>query len=202
MQLYHTALSRSMRVLWLLEELGLDYELNRLPFDANALSLADHLDVGRLGELPILLDGGVSMTESIEIVHYLMNRYAAGRLAPDGGSDDYGTYLEWIDFAERKLMVPLSQWLQHSTLLPESERDADAANKGRIAFEHFAAQVDTALSGREYLVGDVVTAADIVVGHALFLADHYGAFPDGGENLRGYYERLRARPAFGVAAGT
>lgn len=202
MQLYHTEQSRSMRVLWLLEELGLDYDANNLPFDPKALALADHLDVGRLGELPVLLDGSVSMSESVAIIHYLIDHYDNGRLAPDRGSDVYGAYLEWIDFAESKLMDPLSQWLQHSTLLPESERDADAASKGRTAFEHFAAQVDAAVAEQDYLAGNTLTAADIVVGHALFLADHYGVFPEGCENLRGYYERLRARPAFSVAANS
>jgi glutathione S-transferase len=202
MQLYHTAQSRSMRILWLLEELGLDYDANMLPFDARALSLADHLDVGRLGELPILIDAGVSMVESVAIVHYLINRYGDSRLAPERESDRYGAYLEWIEFGERKLMDPLSQWLQHSALLPESERNPDIAKKGRTAFEHFAAQVDAAVAEQDYLLGNTLTAADIVVGHALFLAEHYGTFPEQLAHLRAYYERLRARPAFQVAAAS
>jgi glutathione S-transferase len=202
MQLYHTAHSRSMRVLWLLEELGLDYDANMLPFDARALTLADHLNVGRLGELPVLIDAGVSMTESIAIIHYLINRYGDSQLAPDRESDDYGAYLEWIQFAESKLMAPLSQWLQHTQLLPPAERSDDIAAKGRMAFEYFAARIDDAVADHDYLLDNAFTAADIVVGHALFLADHYGGFPADLPNLRAYYERLRARPAFQVAANS
>jgi len=200
MQLYHTAHSRSMRVLWLLEELDLDYDANMLPFDARALTLADHLDVGELGELPILIDGNVSMTESVAITHYLVDRYGDGRLSPARDSDTYGAYLEWIEFGESRLMDPLSQWLQHTQLLPDAERDADLAAKGRSAFEYFAAKIDAAVAAHDYLLGDAFTAADIVVGHALFLADRYGGFPADQPHLKTYYERLRARPAFQVAA--
>jgi len=202
MQLYHTAHSRSMRVLWLLEELGLDYDVNSLPFDGRALTLADHLDVGKLGELPILIDANVSMTESVAIVHYLIDRYDNGRLAPNRQSDDYGAYLEWIEFGEAKLMDPLSQWLQHTQFLPEATRDASAAEKGRSAFEYFAAKVDDAVADRDYLLGDAFTAADIVVGHALFLADRYGGFPADRPHLRAYYERLQSRPALHIAAAS
>ncbi len=202
MQLYHTAHSRSMRVLWLLEELGLDYDVDSLPFDSRALTLADHLDVGKLGELPILIDANVAMTQSVAIIHYLIDRYGDGRLSPSRASDSYGNYLEWIEFGETKLMDPLSQWLQHSQLLPEAERNADTAAKGRTAFAYFAAKVDDAVTDRDYLLGDTFTAADIVVGHALFVAEQYGAFPSSCAHLAAYYERLRARPAFQAAAAS
>jgi len=196
MKLYHYSKSRSTRVLWLLEELGIDYEAEMLPFDPRAFRLADHIEIESYGELPILVDGASSMSESIAIVTYVLNRYAQGRLEPDRESDDYGPFLEWIQFGERSLMDPLSQLLQHTVLLPEAERDSAVAERARRAFTHYARSVDEALEGKSYLVGDEFSAADIVVGYALFIAHDHGLFPRGLDNLRAYYERLCERSAF------
>ena len=199
MKLYHYSKSRSARVLWLLEELGLEYEVEMLPFDARAFRLADHLEVESYGELPMLVDGAASMNESIAVVTYLLDRYADGRLEPDRDSDDYGPFLEWIQFGERSLMDPLSQLVQHKALLPEGERDRAVADKARRVFKHFARSIDEALAGKTYLVGEQFSAADIVIGYALFVADNFGVFPAGLDNLRAYYERLSERPAFQAA---
>lgn len=196
MKLYHYSKSRSTRVLWLLEELGLEYEVQMLPFDARAFGLADNLELESYGELPIFVDDGHSMTESIAVVHYLLDRYGDGRLEPDRDSDAYGPFLEWIQFGESKLMDPLTQFLQHSVLRPEAERDPRAAEQARRVLNHFAGTIDKALEGKDYLLGEVFSAADIVIGYALFLADEYGAFPRGLGNVGAYYARLRERPAF------
>ncbi len=196
MKLYHYSKSRSTRALWLLEELGLDYDAEMLPFDARAFNIADHLEVESYGELPILVDGAASMGESIAVVTYLLDRYGAGRLEPDRESDDYGPFLEWIQFGERSLMDPLSQLVQHTALLPEDERDRAAADKARRVFKHFARSIDEALAGKSYLVGEEFSAADIVVGYALFVAEDFGVFPAGLDNLRAYYDRLSEREAF------
>lgn len=199
MKLYHYSKSRSTRVLWLLEELGLEYEAEMLPFDLRAFRLADHFEIESYGELPLLVDDGHAMTESIAVVHYLLNRYADGRLEPDRSSDLYGPFLEWIEFAESKLMDPLTQLIQHTALLSQGERDQKATAQARRVLEHFARTIDAALAGKRYLLGDEFTAADIVVGHALFLAADFGAWPEGLGNLGEYYERLSERPAFKLA---
>lgn len=199
MKLYHYSKSRSTRVLWLLEELGLEYEADMLPLDARAFRLADHFEIESYGELPILVDAGHTMSESLAVVHYLLDRYGKGRLVPDRDSDAYGPYLEWIQFGENKLMGPLSQLLQHSALLPAADRDPKLAEQARRVLNHFARTIDSALHGKHYLLGDEFTAADIVVGYALFLAKDFGVFPRGFDNLSEYYDRLSARPAFKLA---
>lgn len=199
MKLYHYAKSRSTRVLWLLTELDVDFEAEMLPFDARAFELADHFDLETYGALPILVDDASSMSESIAIVHYLLDRYGAGRLQPPRDSDHYGSFLEWIQFGETTLMGPLLQLLQHSSLLPESERIAAVAKQGRRAFTEFARSIDTALAGKRYLVADEFSAADIVVGYALYLADGCDALPQELTNLCAYYTRLSERPAFKLA---
>jgi glutathione S-transferase len=202
MKLYHYSKSRSTRVLWLLEELGLDYEAEMLPFDPRAFRLADHLEIESYGELPMLLDDAYSGAESIAVVQYLLDRYGDGNLTPDRDSDAYGPFLEWLQFGENKLMDPLAQLLQHSALLPEAERDRAAAERSRRVFRYFARAVDSALVGKRYLLGDEFSAADIVVGYAMFLAEDFGEFPAGLKNLAGYYERLRERPAFKLATSS
>ena len=199
MKLYHYSKSRSTRVLWLLEELGLEYDAEMLPFDARAFDLADHLEIESYGELPILVDGAASMSESIAIVKYLLDRYGDGGLEPDRTSDDYGPFLEWIQFSERSLMDPLSQLLQHTALLPEGERDKAVVDRARRVFRHNARAVDDALEGKEYLVGNAFSAADIVIGYVLFLAEDNDLFPAGLDNLRAYYARLSERAAFKLA---
>ncbi|MDH3419119.1 MAG: glutathione S-transferase family protein [Gammaproteobacteria bacterium] len=202
MKLYHYSKSRSTRVFWLLEELGLEYDAEMLPFDSRAFGLADHLEIESYGELPILVDAASSMSESIAVVTYLLDRYGEGRLEPDRASNDYGPFLEWIQFGERSLMDPLSQLLQHAVLLPEAERDRAVADRARRVFTHNARSVDEALEGKSYLVGDTFSAADIVIGYALFLADDNGLFPRGLDNLRAYFERLSERPAFKLATAS
>ncbi len=199
MKLYHYSKSRSTRVLWLLEELGLEYDAEMLPFDARALSLADHFEIESYGEMPMLVDAAASMSESIAIVTYLLDRYGDGRLEPDRESDDYGPFLEWIQFGERSLMDPLSQLLQHTVLLPEEERDRAVADRARRVFNHNARAVDTALEEHDYLVGNTFSAADIVVGYALFLAADNDVFPAGLDELKAYYARLSERAAFKLA---
>jgi len=199
MKLYHYAKSRSTRVLWLLEELGLEYDVETLPFDPRAFRLADHLEIESYGTLPMLLDDAYAGSESIAVVQYLLDRYADGKLVPDRDSDAYGPFLEWIQFGENKLMDSLTQLLQHSALLPEAERDKKAAEQARRVFKHFARAVDTAVEGKQYLVGEEFSAADIVVGYALFLAEDFGVFPQGLGNLSEYYARLCRRPAFKLA---
>jgi len=202
MKLYHCAKSRSTRVLWLLEELGLDYDAEMLPFDARAFRLADHMQIESYGALPMLLDDAYAGSESIAVVQYVLDRYGDGKLAPDRDADTYGPFLEWLQFGETKLMDPLTELLQHSVLLPEPERDKKAAERARRVFEHFARAVDTALEGKRYLVGEDFSAADIVVGYVLSLAEDFGVFPQGLGNLRAYHARLRERPACQLATSS
>lgn len=196
MKLYHYSKSRSSRVYWLLEELELDYELEELPFDPRAFQGADYLELESFGKLPILVDDAVTMFESVAIVQYVLDRYAEGRLQPSGGPADYGQFLEWLQFGESTMMGPVCQTLQHTKLLPEDQRNESIAQQGRRAFKYFARELDEALANQAYLVNDHFSAADIVVGYTLFLADYCGILPSDLEPLNDYYQRLKSRAAF------
>lgn len=196
MKLYHTKGSRSVRVLWLLEELGLDYEIEVLPFDPKALSSTDHFANSPFGKVPVLVDDGATMFESVAIVQYLLEHYADGRLEPDRSGPDYGMFLQWMQFGESTLMGPVSNIIENTELKPEEERRPEAAEQGRRAFGFYAKELDGHLKERSYLIDDSFTAADIVVGYALHVAETCHALPESLPSLRAYYRRLAARPAF------
>jgi len=196
MKLYHCSKSRSARVLWLLDELQLDYELENLPFNAKALKAPDYLKISPLGKVPVLVDDSVTMFESVAIMQYILRRYGKGRLEPSSSAPEYGQFLQWMHFGEATLMGPIAQVLQHVRFLPEELRNPDLAALGRQAFEGYASMLDKPLKDHAYLLGDEFTAADIVVGYALFLANMMDLLLPKHVNLIAYYERLSQRPSF------
>jgi len=196
MKLYHCSKSRSSRVLWLLDELQLDFELENMPFDPKALQAPDYLQISPLGKVPVLVDDRVTMFESVAIMQYVLRRYGEGRLEPSFDAPEYGQFLQWMHFGEATLMGPLAQVMQHVRFLPEELRNPDMAARGRQAFEAYASMLDKTLADRSYLLGEDFTAADIVVGYALFLANMMDLLKPKHANLTAYYERLSQRPSF------
>jgi len=199
MKLYHCAKTRSTRVLWLLEELGLDYDLEVMPFDPKALQQPDYLSLNPFGKVPALVDGPVSMFESIAIMQYILEHYANGRLEPDRKGPDYGVFLQWLVFGEATLMGQIAVIGQHTFLLPEGERNPAEVERARKTLATYAEILDEELSGKSYLAAETFTAADISVGYALFLLHMFDVYPAGNANLDAYYERLAARRAFQTA---
>jgi glutathione S-transferase len=194
-KLYHVARSRSVRVRWLLEELGIPYEVKTLEFTPAVLKGEEYRQVHPLGKVPSIQDGELTMYESGAIVEYLVETYGKGRLAPPVGTAPRGLFLQWIHFAEATAMPPLSDIVQHSFLRPEAERIAavvpDAHNRARAVLE----VIDQALAGKSYVLGDEFTAADVMVGYALLLMRWVGVLGDGTPNATAYLNRLQQRPA-------
>jgi len=180
----------------MLEELGLDYEIETLPFDPNALKSVDYLALNPFGKVPVLVDDGLIMFESVAIIQYLLEHYADGNLEPPRKSPEYGLFLQWMHFGESTLMGPVAQIFDNTMLLPEADRNATRGKQGRRTFSHYAASLNSALEGQQYLVDDEFTAADIVVGYTLHVANLCNALSDEHSALCGYYARLAARPAF------
>jgi glutathione S-transferase len=196
MKLYHCVGSRSVRVVWMLEELGLDYEIEVLPFDPAALESADCMQLEGRGRVPVLVIDAVTMYESVPILQYLLDHYADGRFEPPRGSGEYGVFLRWMTFGEETLMGPVSKIARNSYALPATERQASLLMEGKRRLRHFAGTIDEALAEHDYLYNDEFTAADVVVGYSLYVAEKGGGMPAEYPRLRAYYERLAARPAF------
>lgn len=195
MKLYHCPQTRSIRIYWLLEELGVPYELVRLDFTPASLKDPEYLKVNPLGKIPTIQDGDLTMFESGAILEYILEKYGKGRLAPAPGAPARGPFLQWVHFAEATAMPPLADIAQHSLFKPESERlpavVADARNKLAAVLD----VLEKALAGKQYLLGAEFSAADIMMGYSLLLTKWFGLLSDTYPNVVAYLQRLEQRPA-------
>jgi glutathione S-transferase len=199
LKLYHCKNARSLRPLWMLEELGLDYELTVLPFPPRVLQ-KDYLAVNPLGTIPFFEDGDVRMTESSAITHYLAEKYGAAKGKPDlhvaPSEADYGRYLNWLFFSDATLTFPQTIVLRYTQLEPPERRQPQVVEDYRRWFLGRLRAVDAALGGHDYLVANRFTAADIAIGFALYLAKVIGIDGEFSPAVRAYLDRLMARDAF------
>jgi len=199
LKLYHCKNARSLRPLWMLEELGLPYELTVLPFPPRVFA-KEYLAINPLGTIPCFFDGDVRMTESAAICQYLVEKFGKQQGKEELGlaiSDhDYGEYLNWLYFADATLTFPQTIVLRYSQLEPEARRLPQAAADYKAWFYGRLRAVAAAVTDRQYLCADRFTAADIAVGYGLFLATQVGIDGEFPAPVREYLERLMARDAF------
>jgi glutathione S-transferase len=197
--IYHVPNSRSLRVVWLMEELGEDYRLETM-----AIPLPeDFKRVNPLGCVPAIDDDGIVMFESLAILQYLTGRRIPASLSittgPNPDPAAYAEHLQFLHFGEADLATPIGTIFRTRILSGERSNatiaDQLALLERRLAFldEHFA-------DGREWVTGDKFTIADISIGYAFVLAEFTRleiALP---ERVAAFRERLQARPAFRRAA--
>ncbi len=193
--LYHAANTRSLRVLWMLNELGLDYDLKKMEFTPEVLKDPAYLKINPFGRMPAMVDGEMALFESGAILQYLLATYGEGRFAPDTSSAQYGVYLQWFHFAEATLMPPLSAIAQHSFIRPEADRIPAVAADGFAKATEMLTIVEDTLSDKPYLLGNEFTAADIMLGYCLMLAELFGILNEKLPNLAAYWARLKTRDA-------
>ena len=198
LKLHFAPNSRAGRIVWLLEELSLPYELNRMEFHPKDLKSDAHRARHPLGRVPVLDDGDVSIFESGAIVEYVMARYGDGGLKPAVEAPEFPEYLQWFHYCEGMVMPPINTIMVHSVLLPPDRRNPETLGQAQRLLGRAVAPVDAALEGREYLVG-AFTAADVMLGHSLFMANRLGQVADELTNLKAYIERISKRPAFQTA---
>ena len=175
---HHLNDSRSQRILWLMEELKLPYEIKRYQRDAQTRLAPPELKaVHPLGKSPVITDDGRVIGESGAIVDYLIRRHGGGRLQPDPATPAYDEYQQWLHYAEGSAMLPLMLNLYVGRL-----GEAGAPLHPRIASEteNHLGYVDGALAGRDYLLGGELTGADIqmsFVGEVSAMQGKLGAHP-------------------------
>ena len=187
--------SRAGRIVWLLEELELPYELNRMDFSPKDLKSDAHRARHPLGRVPVLEDGDVSIYESGAIVEYVLERHKNGGLKPAVDAPEYPAYLQWFHYCEGMVMPPVNTIVVQTVLLPPERRDETALAQAQRLLTKSLEPVDEALAGKEYLIGDF-SAADIMLGHACFMSNRLGCVPQEMAHLQAYVERIAARPAF------
>ena len=198
LKLHFAPNSRAGRIVWLLEELGLPYEINKMAFHPKDLKSDEHRARHPLGRVPVLEDGDITLWESGAIVDYILERHENGGLKPAVSDDRYPAYLQWFHYCEGMVMPPVNTIVVQTVLLPPDRRDETALKQAQKLLTRALAPVDEALAGKDYLIGDF-SGADVMLGHACFMANRLGCVTDEMTNLKGYVERIAARPHFQTA---
>ena len=195
LRLHFAPNSRAGRIVWLLEELGLEYELNRMDFNPKDLKSDEHRARHPLGRVPVLDDGDVSIFESGAIVEYILARHKNGGLKPEVDSPMFPEYLQWFHYCEGMVMPPVNTIVVHTLLLPEERRDESVLAQARKLLTRSLAIVNDSMGEKEYLAGDF-SAADIMLGHSIYMSNRLGCVTDDMDKLKAYIERVEQRPAF------
>lgn len=195
MKLYHVPQSRSARPRWMLEEIGVPYDIVTLSLSDGSTKTPEYLKLNPHGTVPTLQDGDLTIYESAAICLYLADKYADRNLAPAPGSPDRGLYYQWVLYTMATMEPPILQVFLHQFRLPEAERQATIAEEGRVKFKEVSAVLSRALEGRQYLVGNQFSTADVMVGSTLGWGSFMGLL-EGFPVLQEYTQRLLQRPAY------
>jgi glutathione S-transferase len=192
-KVHHLNNSRSQRVLWLLEEIGLDYDIVRYQRDAKTmLAPASLRRIHPLGKSPIIEDGSLRLAETGAIVDYLVGQYGT-ELEPARGSEAYWSHRYWLHYAEGSLMPPLLLKLVVNRLGPlgwPARRYVD----GQITLH--LDYLEKELGDKPWFVADTFSAADIMMSFPLEAATARGGLNAARPNLMSFLARIHARPAY------
>ena len=195
LKLWHCTGARSVRPLWTMEEMGLDYQLEVMQFPPRFMH-SGYTEISPIGTVPFFTDERVAMTESAGISQYLVDRYGPTELALTVDEPDYGLYLNWLHRSDATLTFPQTLVLRYSQLEPEERRLPQVVEDYSKWFFSRLRSLEIALDERQYLCADRFTIADVSVGYALYLAESLGLRDGFKAQTSAYYERIKARPAF------
>ena len=198
LKLHFAPNSRAGRIVWLLEELNLPYEINKMDFHPKALKSDEHRSRHPLGRVPVLDDGDVRLFESGAIVEYILDRHKNGGLKPDPQSPDFPDYLQWFHYCEGMVMPPINIIVVNTILLPPDRQDQTALEQAQRLLAKALGPINAALASKDYLIGSF-SAADIMLGHACFMSNRLGCVSDDMHYLKAYVERIANRSAFKTA---
>jgi glutathione S-transferase len=193
--IYHLSASRSERILWLMEELGLEYSLELFQREPNGAAPQPMKAIHALGKAPIIRDGDTVLAESGAIVDYIVHRHADGRLAVEPNAPEYARYIYWLHFAEGSLMSLMLIALVLSRVPEASESPVRTRVLDRMT--QMLAFVDAELGGGPYFAGESFTAADVMMNFPFTTMRHFleydlAPYP----NILAYLERIASRPAY------
>jgi glutathione S-transferase len=199
LKLYYAAQTRAGRARWMLEEIGEPYELVRLDLWAGDQKKPEYLALNPNGTVPTLVDGDLVVFESAAIVQYLADKFPTKRLAPPVGTAARGKYYQWIHYAMSSLEPPAVTFFLHTTGTPvgkQHERIPQLVDEARAQLAAALNVTDDALAGREYIVGNDFSAADVMIGSMVAWCLMLGTIADDLKNLHAYVSRILTRPAF------
>jgi glutathione S-transferase len=201
MKIHHAPNSRSVRALWLFNELDLPYELEIYPLGDKSMRTPEYLKVHPLGRVPAVEDGDLTIFESGAIVQYVLNKYGDGAMVPTSSSPNYPTYLQWLHYAEGMIMPQINIIVVETIFLPEERRNQTNVDRATKLLNRMLTAVDMHLQDRKFLAGEF-SGADIMTGHACIVSGRLGADISDKPNVAAYIDRLEARPALQKAWAT
>jgi glutathione S-transferase len=200
-RIYHAPGTRSVRVIWLCEELGVPYEVVPVDFSAEYRASHEWRKLNPVGKVPVMTDtesaaGAVTMFESGAMVEYLLDHYADGRLRPAVRTAEHAMYLQWTWFAEATFARPLGEIVNHRREFPgDAQIPAvmdEMKNRARLCLD----ALEAALGDQPYLLGDEFSAADIMMGYTLVIARMFKLLGADHPKVSGYFDRLAERPGY------
>jgi glutathione S-transferase len=199
--LYHAPRTRSIRVRWLLEEMGLPYKLEPVQFAQRPAGDEAYAEIHPLRKVPAFTDGDTVVLESLATLQYILGRYGPSPLEIRPDEPDYGRYLQWLHFGEAGMIMPVSLLLAHTALLPEDKRDPAMVAWARAETDKLIDCLSShAIGEREFIAGDRFTAADISVGYMFYLLKIIRQFGDAPDNLKAYFKNLTQRESWVLAS--
>lgn len=198
LKIYHTPPTRSVRVVWLAEEMGIPYEV--VPVQFGGPHSPEFKSASPLGQLPAIEDGDVTMLESIAIMQYLLAKHGPSPLEVKRDEPDFPAYLQYLEFGEAGLIAIGNAYVATRLRAPEDEKKNWTVNYVIEAIRQRTGIVTARLQDHEYMAGGRFTAADISVGYALGIVKFFG-LSELEPKSAAYLERLSSRPAYKKAAG-
>ncbi len=192
LKIFHSPRARSLRIVWLCEELGLPYETVAVKIGEPS---PDLLAVNPLRSLPAMQDGAVTMIESIAMMIYIMGTYGPTDLELLPGDPNYARYLQFLLFGEAGMAMYGNPLVATKFFAPQDKRANWTNDYLKATFAKRLRYLDDQLGGAQYLVGDRFTAADISVGYTIGIAG-FAADIELSPTLQAYHERLKSRPAY------
>jgi glutathione S-transferase len=198
-KIYHSRRARSARVIWLLEELGVPYELETLDFKPETLQAPEYRKLHPLGLVPVIEDEAITMFESGAIVEYLLEKYGQGRLSPLPSTPERAEYLQWFHYGEATLARHMSDIVRYRFRRGDAEQDAAVLTDLRVRFHAALVVVDRKLVDRPFICGATFSAADIMIAYGIVMGRIIRELPPELPGVSAYVDRLKERPAYAKA---
>ncbi len=186
--------TRTNRVTWMLEELGVEYKFNFVDLMKGEARSESYRSINPSGKVPSLSDDELVLTESAAILTYLGDKYGSAPIVPAPGSSKRGTHDQWLCFAIAELEQPLWTIGKHKFALPKERRVSEIFETAAWEFQQALALLSVGLGKNDFILGSEFSAADIVIGHTLFWGLSFKQSIEQ-ENLNAYINRLKDRPA-------
>ncbi|AZQ83191.1 glutathione S-transferase family protein [Colwellia sp. Arc7-635] len=194
-ELWHCHNTRSLRVLWALKEMKLEYKLNSLPFPPRFLA-KPYLETNPLGTVPFLKDGDSTLTESSAMLLYLAERYQQTDFSLPVDHPEYGAYLNWLFSSDATLTFPQTLVLRYSQFEQPERQQPQVVKDYAIWYLARLKRLNLHLENNAFLVANKFTIADISVGYALYLGELLGLAPHYQPQTRAYLQKLKSRAGF------